>query len=353
MTEPADDPVVSVVIPAFNGAALIGETLHSLSRQTLTAWEAIVVDDGSADDTRALVAAWPDRRVRLLCNEANMGPVQTRNRGVAAARGRYVAGLDQDDLCLPERLARQVAFLDAHPPVALLGTAANLLREGVVRPSGYAPVTTPALIAWLSWIENPLVWSSVMIRGEVARALDPFTRPEILYAEDFDLYHRVQRVGQVARLDQPLLLYRQHAGGASQRFTDTMRASAARVLGQVHAAVLGDHADAVAWLLVRHVMGRDPVPDRDALARLGEAIGRLQAGFLARHPVGAHDAALIRWETAQRWGRIGRAGLRAGTIGIADVLAVRPDHLGLGHAQLHRLVGDGALGSVRRLRRAG
>lgn len=347
------DPAVSVVIPAYNGAALIGETLASLGRQTLTDWEAIVVDDCSADDTRALVDAWPDARVRLVCNETNGGPVRTRNRGLSEARGRHIAGLDQDDLCLPERLARQVAYLDAHPDTALLGTAAMLLCEGVVRPSSYAPVTTPALVAWLSHIENPLVWSSVMVRGEVARALDPFTRPEILYAEDFDLYHRVRPLGAIARLDEPLLLYRQHAGGASQRFTDTMRASAARVLAQVHADAFGVEAEDAAQLLVRHVMGGDPVPDRATYARLGQAIGQLQARFLAAEPTDANDRRLIHWETAQRWGRIGRAGLRAGTLGLADVLAVRPDHLGLGHAQLHRLMTDGAIGHARRLRRAG
>ena len=99
-------PAVSVVIPAYNGAALIGETLASLSAQTLTDWEAIVVDDVSSDDTRAVVAAFPDPRVRLVCNEVNGGPVRTRNRGVAEARGRCVAGLDQDDICLPDQIGR-------------------------------------------------------------------------------------------------------------------------------------------------------------------------------------------------------------------------------------------------------
>ena len=350
---PTISPTVSVVIPAYNGAGLIAETLESLGRQTLPDWEAIVVDDCSADDTRALVAAWPDKRVRLVCNEANGGPVRTRNRGVAQARGRYIAGLDQDDLCLPDRLARQVEYLDANPAVALLGAAAALLCDGVVRPSGHAPVTTPALVEWLTRIENPIVWSSVMVRGEVARALDPFTRPEILYAEDFDLYHRVQRHGRLARLDEPLLLYRQHPGGASQRFTDTMRASAARVLAGAHAAVLGEEAAAAAWLLVRHVMGGDPVPDRQTLARLGDAIGLLQGDFLIHHPTGPNDRRLIYWETAQRWGRIGRAGLRRGTLTLTDLLTVRPDHLGLGHAPFHRLASDGAIGGARRLRRAG
>lgn len=353
MIAPSSDPAVSVLIPAYNGAGFIEETLASLSAQTFRDWEAIVVDDCSLDDTRAVVAAWPDQRVRLVCNAVNSGPVVTRNHALTQARGRYIAALDQDDLCLPDRFARQVAYLDAHPEVALLGTAANFLCEGVVGPSNYAAVTTPALIAWLTRIVNPLVWSTVMMRGEVARTLDPFTRPEILYAEDFDLYRRVQAFGAIARLDEPLLLYRQHAGGASKRFIDTMRASAAAVLADAHADLLGERAAAIAILLVRHVMGGDPVPDRATLATLGDAIGTIQERFLAERTIAPDDLALIRWETAQRWGRIGRAGLRTGTMGLTDVLAVRPAHLGLGYAGLHDLVVSGMIGGARRNRRTG
>ncbi|MCP3735805.1 glycosyltransferase [Sphingomonas sp. RP10(2022)] len=344
-------PIVSVVIPGYNGAAFIGETLESLERQTLTDWEAIVVDDCSADDTRALVRGWPDPRVRLIENEVNGGPVRTRNRGVGEARGRYVAGLDQDDLCLPERLAMQVAYLEAHPDVVLVGAQAQQLRGTRVSAMHYAPHTTPDLIAWLGWIENPLVWSTVMVRATVAHALDPFTRPEILYAEDFDLYHRVAAFGRVARIDTPLLLYRQHDGGASKRFTETMRASAMRVLAERHAALLGEEAAAaLARLLVLHNMGGVPVPDRATLVRLGEGIAALQAAFLAEARPDAESAKLIRWETARRWGAIGRAGLRSGAVGLGDVLAARPPHLGLGYAGLGTLLGSAAVGAVRRVR---
>ena len=337
-------PTVSVVTAAYNGAAWLPATLDSLRAQTFTDWEAIVVDDCSTDATRDVVRAWPDPRVRLVELDANGGPVRARNRGVAEARGRYIAALDQDDLCRPERFARQVAWLDRHPDAVLLATQVEFLRDGAVTPSTYPAVTSPGLIEWLLRIENPLVWSSAMIRTATARQLEPFTRPERLYAEDFDLYHRLARLGRVARLDDPLLLYRQHAGGASQRFTQTMRASAAAVLAERHAAALGDAAPAVAALLVAHVMGGEPVPDRTTLERLGAALANLQAAFLAeRRPEGA-TRRLIKWETARRWSRIGRAGLRAGTLGVADVMAVRPPHLGLGYAgpaalTLHRAVG--------------
>ncbi|WP_230481035.1 glycosyltransferase family 2 protein [Sphingomonas sp. Leaf21] len=343
-------PVVSIVIPAYNGAALIGETLASLGAQTLTDWEALVVDDCSSDDTRALVRGWPDRRVRLIENAVNGGPVTTRNRGFAEARGRYLAGLDQDDLCRPERLARQVAYLEANPDVVLAGAQTEQLVEGRVLPMDYAAHTTPDLIRWLSWIENPLAWSTVMVRGDVARRLEPFTRPEILYAEDFDLYHRIVAFGRIARLDEPLLIYRQHAGGASKRFIAQMRASATRVLADAHTALLGDAAGDIAGLLVRHNMGGLPVPDGATLRRLGRAIAVLQGAYLRQVAPDQESVTLIRWETARRWRQLARTALRSGRVTLADVLASRPPHLGLGYAGVDDLLRWRAIGLVRRFR---
>ena len=351
MSLPVSGPTVSVVIPAYNGARWLPATLASLTAQTLTDWEAIVVDDCSPDDGRDLVAAWLDPRVRLLQLPANGGPVRARNAGVAVARGRYIAGLDQDDLCRPERLAQQVAYLDAHPDCVLLGTQVEYLTGDTVAPSTYPPVTTPGLLAWLLRIENPLAWSSVMVRGPVARALDPFTRPHLLYAEDFDLYGRVLRFGTIARLDEPLLLYRQHEGGVSKRFVETMRVSTASVLTERHAA-LGNDAPRAAHLIVTYLMGGDPVPDRTTLIELGTLIGRLQAAFVAEHHPDPATRRLIRWETAQRWARIGRIALRSGTLTLADILAVRPPHLGLGYAGLDTLAMSGLIGSGRRAGRA-
>ncbi|WP_343525983.1 glycosyltransferase [Sphingomonas sp.] len=357
MTDPAATPapcsppcpVVSVVIPAYNGEALIGETLASLATQTLVEWEALVVDDGSSDGTRDVIRHWPDRRVRLIENAVNVGPVRTRNHGFAQARGRYLAGLDQDDLCRPERLARQVAYLEAHPDVVLVGAQAEQLVEGQVLPMGYAPHTTPDLIRWLSWIENPLVWSTVMFRADIARRLDPLTRPEILYAEDFDLYHRIARFGGIARLDEPLLVYRQHDGGVSKRFTRTMRASATRVLAEAHAPLLGEEAATIATLLVHHNMGGEPVPDGATLRRLGEAIAGLQSVFMAQAEPDAESARLIRWETARRWRDLARIALRSGTVDLGDVLTSRPPHMGLGYAGIDELLRWRAIGAARRL----
>ncbi len=342
------DPTVSIVMAAYNGVVLLPPTLAAVSAQSFGDFELLVVDDCSSDETRDVVAAWPDPRVRLIALAQNGGPVNARNRAVAEARGRYIAGLDQDDICRPDRLARQVAYLQAHSDVALVGANADNLYDDVLRPPTYAPLTTPALVTWLSWIENPLVWSSVMMRGDAARALSPFTRPDLSCAEDFDLYHRIQAMGRLARIDDVLLAYRQHAGGMSKRYTTAMHDSARRILAEAHRSILGDGADAIATLLVRHNMGRAPVHDRATLWRLGDAIATLQAAFVARHAPDAADLRLIRWETALRWARIGRAALRTGNVRLRDVMAIRPDHLGLGYAGIDALLWSATVGWVRR-----
>ncbi len=344
-------PAVSVIMAAYNGATLVTETLRSLSAQTLTEWEAVVVDDCSTDDTLAVLRAYPDPRVRVVAAPRNGGPVRARNLAVAHARGRYLAGLDHDDLCRPERLARQVAYLERHPEVVLVGTQAAMLAGETLGPSSYAPVTTPALIEWLLLIENPLVWSSVMVRADAARALEPFTRPELLYAEDFDLYHRLSHMGRIARLDDELMIYRQHSGGLSKRFVEAMEASAAQVLAEAYGSILGEEAQVAAALVARHVMAQQPVPDRATLHQLGRVLTTLQTHHLATHAVTRDDRRLIRWETARRWARIGRAGLRTGALGLGDAMSARPAHLGLGYAGVDQLLWSSLIGGARRMGR--
>ena len=345
----AGAPTVSVVMAAYNGAGLIGETLASLSAQTFGDFELVVVDDGSTDATRDVISAWGDPRLRLIVAPENGGPVRARNLAFAHARGRYIAGLDQDDLCSPDRFARQVAYLDAQPETVLVGANARYLDGDRERASAYVPLTTPTLVEWLLHVENPLVWSSVMLRAEAARTRDPFTDPDILYAEDFDLYHRMARLGRIARLDDELILYRRHAGGASRRFLDTMESSAARVLTNAYAPIFGEAAADCAQRVVHHVMGRAPPPDRATLEAIGDILVRLQAVFLARHSCDEACLRLIRWETARRWAGVVRSGLRSGTITLFDVVAARRDHLGLGHAGIEELAWSRAVGSARNL----
>jgi hypothetical protein len=322
MTIPS--PTVSVIMAAYNGAALINETIQSLVEQSFDDFELIVVDDRSTDDTLAAIARCTDPRIRMLVSEVNQGPVRARNRAFATARGRYVAALDQDDICHPDRLARQVAYLDAHPDVVLVATAASQLRGGEIFPGRRPTVTTPALLDWLLLLQNPLIWSSVMFRAEAMAALDPVTRPDYLYAEDFDFYHRIRALGRIARIDDELTIYRRHEGGASQRHEAIMTASAGRVLTEAYRPIFGEGAAASADLVARLILdGQPPVSDHE-LAALGHVVARLKAYGRGRSGIDRASADFIAHEASKLWWLSAGRGVRAGLMSIGAALAARP-----------------------------
>lgn len=344
-------PVVSVIMAAYRGARLVGETWASLAAQTFRAFELIVVDDCSPDDTLAVLRAIAvtDPRVRVIAAATNGGPVAARNRAFASARGRYVAGLDQDDLCRPERLARQVAYLDAHPDVVLVATAATRLVGRTLLPARPPATTTPALIDWLLGIRNPLVWSSAMLRTEQALSFAPFTRHDRLYAEDFDLYHRLRLRGRIARLDEELTVYRVHADSASQRYRDTMIASTAAILADAHRDLFGAEAEARATLLATHCAAGLPVAGADDLRLFGDTLARVYHRFLAQHRPEARDRALVDADYANSWWSVARAAVRSGALPLARALALRPPGLGIGEAGSADLLLSGVIGRGRAL----
>ena len=345
-----DRPTVSVIMAVYNGAGLVGETVDSLLAQSFVDWELVAVDDCSKDDSVAVLEAFGDPRIRVVRAGTNGGPVLARNRAFAEARGRYIAALDQDDICLPERFARQVAYLDTHSDTVLVSSAACVLSEGRVRPGGWIRPLTPGLIDWLMLVQNPIVWSSVMFRAEAARRLDPFERPEMRYVEDFDLYHRLRAFGRIAQIDEELLQYRVHAGGASQVYATTMRAHASKLLTERHAARMGRDDPGIAPLVVRHCMEGAPVPDGATLARLFEGIALLRADFGRR---GHDDAtlALVDREISRLWWRVCRAAVRSGTLPLRQALAARPKAVALGEGQAAALMVSQVIGGVRALRR--
>ena len=343
-------PTVSVLMAAYNGAALLPETIESVRVQSFDDWELVVVDDCSTDDTLALLKGYADPRIRVIAAETNGGPVETRNRAFAECRGRYIAALDQDDLCHPDRLWKQVAWLDAHPECVLVSSAANFLFDDTIKPAHFTRRLTPELIDFLMLIRNPFVWSSVMFRADAARRLDPFERPELRYAEDFDLYHRLRRFGTLAQVDEELLTYRCHTGGASQRYNDMMAANARRVLEEAHARLLGRASPEASALLREHVMLRRPVPDIATLLALFEVIGRLQEAFCAQLHIGEPARARITREISLLWWETCRTALRAGVLPLRKVIAATPRRIDASLRQPTDLFVSRVIGGVRRLR---
>ncbi len=343
MTRAASDPLVSVVIAAYNGAALIRETIDSVLAQTMPDFEIVVVDDCSRDETAAVVDGIDDPRVRLVRAPRNGGPAVARTLAMVHAGGRFIVGLDQDDLCAPDRFARQLAYLDAHRDVALVASTIRSFGSGVERGDAYPDLVDPAEIDWTLQLVNPLAWSSVMMRGAAARALVPFERNAFRFAEDFDLYHRIRRHGRIGRIATPLVSYRQHAGGASKTSEDAMIRAAGAVLADVWGSLFDDGGQSAGLLLSRHAGASYAPPDVATLAACGQVLSRLvvERGHLAPDFAAASASA--------HWWRIARTGIRAGTCRAAAARAVRPDFVRDDEIARGRFARDRMVGAARRL----
>lgn len=307
---------VSVLMPAYNAGRYLRQSVHSVLQQTFEDFELIVINDASTDDTAALLRAIQDRRLRVLTNDANLGIVGSLNRALGEARGRYIARTDADDICHPCRFARQVAFLDAQPTVALVGSGIRLFENGRLRPARQSPEADPGVLRWLLHIGNPVVHPSMMFRAEAARQLDHYLSPAMQYAEDFDFLHRMLHKGVVAVMPDTLMVYRLHEQNATRVHKAEMVERAAAVLGRAYAGLLGRVGGAEATLVADHLFAGVPVANSAALHRLGQALDLLLDTYLARHPLDAAQRALCERRTAQAWWRVVEGSVQAGRLGV-------------------------------------
>jgi glycosyltransferase involved in cell wall biosynthesis len=217
-------PLVSVIVAAYNASLTIGETIRSVLGQTRQDFEIVVVDDGSTDDTGALVTQWlADPRVRLYHQE-NAGPAAARNAGIAHAHGDYLSMLDSDDLWLPYYLERMVLALQESPEAGFAYTdawaleqASGRIRRATAMSRQRPPERTLPATAFLeALVQRNFIFNSVTVRREVLEHVGGYD-PEIPQAEDYELWLRSCAAGYTGlRVPGPLAIYRVHDGSLSQ-----------------------------------------------------------------------------------------------------------------------------------------
>lgn len=157
---------VSVLITVYDGESFLREAVDSILAQTHHALELVIVDDGSKDATNRILATYTDPRVRVIRNDENIGQTRSLNRGLAEARGRYVARQHADDRSHPERIARQLAFLETYPDAVLIGCQARTIdnRGRVLRGASEYRPTTPLAIEWHLLFGSPFFHGGVVFR---------------------------------------------------------------------------------------------------------------------------------------------------------------------------------------------
>jgi glycosyltransferase involved in cell wall biosynthesis len=198
-------PKVSVVLPVYNVAAHIQQTIESLLRQTFQDFELLVLDDCSTDDTVAKVQAIADPRLRLIRNPKNLGRAGTDNAALAYVQGEYLAKMDGDDICHPERLAKQVAYLDQHPAVNVVGSfMQNFGGDTYLNRYPAAPADARVLTLFTLPTGNP----PMMLRASLFKEQGLRYDAKLRQTEDYDFCARYIRQLTIATIQEALVQYR-------------------------------------------------------------------------------------------------------------------------------------------------
>ncbi len=285
---------VTVLLTMFNAARDLRAAVESVRAQTFADFEFIIVDDGSTDDSVAIVESCADPRIRLVRNAANQGQTACLNQGLALARGEWIARQDADDLSDPERLARQMAHLRAHPETVLLGTAGRQI-DGDGRVLGEVRLPSrPWEIRWLNLFDNSFLHSAVMFRTAVVRAEGGYDE-SFRCSQDYALWSRLTRRYPVENLAEPLISLRVHAASMMRTQTSVLEAETARIQqanldAEFPARVFS--ADERA-LLAAYRWCIEPAQR----AQFHALLARMRADFAARHPAAAPD---LRAATARQ-----------------------------------------------------
>ncbi|MDD9805697.1 MAG: glycosyltransferase, partial [Gammaproteobacteria bacterium] len=219
---PGAAPVITVLMPVFNGGRFIGEAIESILGQTFTDFELLVINDGSTDDSLAVIGEYAarDRRIRVVSRE-NRGLVATLNEGLGLARGAYLARMDCDDISFPARLRRQYDFMRAHPQYILCGSNSFIVnRSGRLVKKWGVPIQGPDDFRRFCCFSTPFVHSSAFLDLGRLRAEGFQYDARYSCAEDFALWGRISRRHACTVLDDYLVAWRDHREGVCRSRRD-------------------------------------------------------------------------------------------------------------------------------------
>ena len=228
MTESVKDNeisgLVSIVVPVYNIRKYITETMECVRQQTYTNWELLLVEDGSSDGTAEVIEAYlkenGDERIRLICQPVNMGAAKARNRGVEEAGGRYIAYLDADDLWLPEKLERELEFINRMGE-AFVFTGYEFADE---QGNGTGKVVrVPAKLTYKEALKNTTIFTSTVM-FDLDKIDKEMLKMPAIKSEDTALWWKILRSGYEAYgLDENLVKYRRPGKSLSSNKLEAIR----------------------------------------------------------------------------------------------------------------------------------
>mgnify|MGYP001566738074 FL=1 len=203
-------PRLTVIMPAYNAEKFLEESISSILNQSFPDFELLIGDDGSTDRTLEIIRSLSDKRIIVIRNEKNLGIPYTLNRLIKASRGEYIARQDSDDISLPKRLEKHVAFLDKSPGIGLCGT--QITWFGSKRKRIRVPLQDKDIKASML-VFNPICQPTIMFRKS---CLTEYYDQTLEVAEDYALCYELSKETKLANLSDVLLKYRWHENSISR-----------------------------------------------------------------------------------------------------------------------------------------
>lgn len=212
-------PLVSVLMPAYNVGEFLRESLDSILAQTYTNFEVLLIDDGSTDDTATISLAYAekDSRIKYYKNEENKGLIYTLNRGLSLVNGAYIARMDADDIMFPDRLEKQVRFMQANPNIAVSG--GQMYTFGAVKGETSNPLSYEEMLTF-SLINSPIMHPTVIMRTSAVREWGLQYNENYKHAEDYKLWSDVLNTypDSMANIKDVVLYYRASPTQVSSKY---------------------------------------------------------------------------------------------------------------------------------------
>jgi glycosyltransferase involved in cell wall biosynthesis len=240
----APTPKVSVLMPVYNGEKFLSEAIDSILNQTFSDFEFLIINDGSTDQTEAIIESYKDKRIQAISLTRNAGVISALNIGLARCCGIYIARMDADDIALPERLEKQVTFMEKNPRIGIAGSWVQYFgnRKGITR----APLTHREIL-WTMLFGSPFFHPTIIMRSHVLKGTNLNYPQQYTHAEDYALWAASIGFTEFANIPEVLLMYRFTESSVSAMNKDEQRTCASAVAKSVHEKLIGRPLSLVEW----------------------------------------------------------------------------------------------------------
>ncbi len=269
-------PLISVILPVYNGEEHLPEAIKSVLSQTFKDFEFIIVDDASTDNTSQILKefAMKDKRIKIVTHKVNQKQTVAANTACKYAKGKYIARMDADDIALPNRFMKQVAFLEENTQIGLLGSWVDIIDNNGIFLKIWHTHSTDQYLGWNLLFGASFAHSSVMMRRDCIEKVGFY---QLHQAEDYDLWSRLSRITKVANLPEVLQQKRVWSGQLALRVVQNNRDCTLQIMQNNMQLLLNNNSiDIELVKVIHHILNKNqPILESDVLKKAVSLINLL------------------------------------------------------------------------------